>query len=189
MTQTIDTVGDFMGIGADGLSPAQRDAMMAGKVMTSVRLLLAFVPGEDLGDLPDAVSKALKPLLELKIGDVIAAAWNTGRKLKAYADKPSPEEKPHKLGKHKIESKHHPKLTIAVNGRTVDGAEVPFTLSLSLEIASATLLVRNGRLMAANLDKCQGKGKLTIGELILSEPPPLEFALPKLTFGQGLDIM
>ena len=189
MTQTIDTVGDLLGIGVDGLSPAQREAMMAGKVMASIRQLLAFVPGNELGDLPDAISKALKPLLELTIGEVIATAWNTGRKLKAMADKPSPEEKPHKLGKHTIESKHHPKLTIAVNGQPVPGAEVPFTLTLSLEIASATLLIRNGRLMGANLDKCEGKGKLTIGELILSERALMAFALPKLTFGQGMDIV
>lgn len=189
MIDTIERLGQLLDPGGAGLKPSQ--LKLLDTAMTMAKAALALVPASGLADLAQGVAAALQPVLDLKLGDVLAGAWNTRRELRKYRDTkqyPSDEVVEHPLGQDTVTSTLEPKVEILLNGQRVPGADVDFTVTLTVTIDSAVLRIRNARIIGATIAKCTGSGSLKCGEAGLLECSTREFTLPAVAFGAGVEI-
>lgn len=132
---------------------------------------------EDLGALDQPAMEAfamtdllcsLYHALEPPLQDVLRSAWAPLAELREYrdAEKHPPEETSNvRLGRHRIISKHHPKVAILLNEQEV--ASLTFDVQITLYVTAATLVVRAGRIWRARGCQFQAEAELTYRGLSL----------------------
>jgi len=147
----------------------------------------------DLGALDQAtlegfmISDLLRSLyraLDLPLADILRSAWSSMVELQEYRDSakhPPGEANRVRFGKHKVTSKHRPKLVVLVNEKEV--GEIVFDIQLTLHITGTTLLVRDGRIWQAMGSEFEGECELSYCGLRLAHKKVGLFTIPG-----GIDI-
>ena len=191
MSDTIETLGQLLNPAGTGLGREQIRRLDAGKTMTAVRSALAVVPAGALADLSHGIAAVLTTVLDLRLADVLAGAWNTGRRLLQYRDAevyPAGDVVDLPLGSHDVTSTLHPRVAVLVNGVPIPGAELEFTIALAFTIEAAVLRIGGGRIIGAVCAQCRGSGTLSCGEAILLERETRDFSMPAIDFHPGVVI-
>ena len=146
----------------------------------------AVLEGFAVGDLMATLYAAL----DLPLEDVLRSAWSSLVELQEYRDtqKHPPEETSNvRFGKHRITSKHHPKVALLLNEKEV--ASLTFDVMLTLSVTATTLLVRAGRIWQARGSEFQGEAALSYRGFTLMKKQTGRFTLPgSIDFAEGLPI-
>ena len=146
----------------------------------------AVLEGFAMGDLMATLYAAL----DLPLEDILRSAWSSLVELQEYRDtqKHPPEETSNvRFGKHKLTSKHHPKVALLLNEKEV--ASLTFDVVLTLSITATTLLVRAGRIWQARGSEFQGEASLSYRSFTLMKKQTGTFTLPgAIDFAEGLPI-
>ncbi len=116
---------------------------------------------------PDLGAAAVLGRLEEGLGkiglrEVLVSGWKSLRDLQAYRDParhPPEETAVLRVGKHTIPSEHRPKVEVTLNDVKV--GELEFPLKLALEVASAELVVRDGRIWKVMAPVVVGSAELS----------------------------
>lgn len=170
----------------DGLAALGGTAALYGvkTLLTAAPLLLQKHVG-------DSVADALKAALDVRVVDIMAAAWNTRRELGHYRDRakfPPDQIVDHALAKHDIRATHKPRLQIVLDHSPL-GPEIEFEVTVALNIEAAILRIQDARIMFARLGKVFGTGTIKCEGATLFSRPTKAVALPlTLSFGPGLPI-
>ena len=187
MAEEPTKLGDFFAADATAFSrlplPAEASEIVKADVATGDRAVLeAFA----IGDLLHALYEAL----DLPLEDILRSAWSSLVELQEYRDKEKhpPEETSNvRFGKHKVTSKHHPKVAILLNDREV--TSLTFDVQLTLQITGTTLVVRAGRIWQARGSELQGEAALSYRGFSLMKKKVGKFTLPAaLDFDDGIAI-
>lgn len=190
MTESIESVGQLLRVSPTGLGREHLAAIEGSPAMAAVRASLAVVSAVMQSEAAASVAAALKEALDTPISDVLAGAWNTRRQLLEYLDRtkyPPKEVFGSPLGEHTIESTHHPRVMVLLDGANI--GEVEFTLTLTLTLEAAVLRIRDAHIIGASTGNIQGKARLSLGQAVLAEPGTRKFTLPgSLSFGEGIPI-
>jgi hypothetical protein len=189
VSDRVETLQQLLDPDGRGLGDLSIEVLDRSEALDTIRTALRALPGGALADLARGAAAALRQALSIKVGDVVAAGWNTGRRLLKYRDAkryPPEDVIDVPLGEHTIRSRHEPRVAVLVNDVPV--GEIPFTVTLAFTVESVVLRVRNGRLVGASPARCRAKGTLSCGKAVLLEQATRTFSLPDLTFDPGLPI-
>jgi hypothetical protein len=189
MSEAIETMGQLLGAEGHGLNSRQVEILSSCPELAALRAALALVPDTALADLSHGVGDALKPVLDLQVGDVLAGGWNVGRDLFKYRDKtkyPPQDVFQHPLNEHSIDTSFRPAIQVWVNQVPVPNAKIEFTITLKLTIESAVLRIRDAHIIGATIATCKGTATLKCGKAILMERSTGKFSLPTVGFGDGV---
>jgi hypothetical protein len=136
------------------------------------------------------ILRGLHEALNVPLLDVLRSAWSSLIELQDYRD---PKKHPPgtvaniRVGRHKIESKHRPKLAVLLNDQKV--GEIYFDVQLTLDITGATLLVRDGRIWQATNSEFEGECALSYSGFTLARKRIPSIKLPgTLDFKGGIPI-
>lgn len=170
----------------DGLN-----ALYGTQTMRSVQALLAGAPSLLQNHVAQSVTEALNDALNVKLVDILIAAWSSRRELAQYLDRskfPRDELIDHALGKHEVFSAHKPRLQIMLDASPI-GPEFEFDIVVKLQLEATTLRVQDGRIMFARIGKASGMGAIKCEDTTLFARASKPIALPQtLSFGNGLVI-
>ena len=159
--------------------------------MRGVQALLSAAPALLRNHAAQSATDALQAALDVKIIDVLAAAWSTRRDLAQYLDRakfPADQIIDHALSRHDVRSTHKPRLQIVLDHSEV-GPEIEFEVTISLTLESATLRIQDGKIMFARLGRTHGTGTIKCESATLYTRPTKAVALPlTVSFGSGLAI-
>lgn len=136
------------------------------------------------------VLRTLYQALDEPLSDILQSAWSSMIELQEYRDSrkhPPGETSKVRFGKHKVTSRHHPKLEILLNGKGL-GA-ITFDVLLTLHVTGTTLQVRDGRIWRASGSELEGEGLLSYSGLQLAKKKIDLFSIPgDIEFEDGLPI-
>lgn len=188
---TEQTLATFFAFDGTRLSDRQLQVIgSAGSLAAAGQALRRKPPLAVWAGVSRAIGRALQQALQLSIGDVLVAGWNTCQALLEYADpaRHPPEEVANvTLWEHTITSSHEPRVELLVNGDKV--ATITFGVDLELHFESATLTIQAGKILEVKTGTCVGKGVLKCEGAVLAERSSAEIALPgRLSFGDGIPI-
>ncbi len=136
------------------------------------------------------VIKKINDLLNIRILDILAAAWDKYRDLLKYADrnKYSPDETFFvQLAEHSIKSEHHPYIEILINDRPL--TKIDFEIVASLALKGIVLKIQDGKIKEILAGSCTGKGIIKCEKFLLLEKETESFPLPgSISLGEGVPI-
>jgi len=170
----------------DGLTALGGTGAMHGvqALMTAAPLLLQ-------NHAMQSAVEALQAALDVRIIDILAAAWNTRRELRQYLDRakyPSDQIIDHTIAKHEVHSSHKPRLQIMLDNSPV-GPEIEFEVIVGLTIEVAVLRIQDARIMGARMGKIFGTGTIKCEGATLFSRPTKAVTLPlTVSFGTGIAI-
>ncbi|MCE9524171.1 MAG: hypothetical protein K8S25_17265 [Alphaproteobacteria bacterium] len=170
----------------DGLSALGGTAAMHGvqALMTAAPLLLQ-------NHALQSATEALQAALDVRIVDILAAAWNTRQELRQYLDRtkfPANQIIDHIIAKHDVHSTHKPRLQIMLDQSPV-GPEIEFEVIVGLTVEAAVLRIQDARIMGARMGKIFGTGTIKCEGATLFSRPTKAVTLPlTVSFGTGLAI-
>jgi hypothetical protein len=135
-----------------------------------------------IASMPDLAPKVCE-LLDIKIPDVLVAAWKKVEDLKAVLEKSkqTPDETIYlELGQHTINSEHKPSVDVKIKGATVKKIELVIQLGFNLK--GFLLKIQNGAIKEIETGQCEAKGTIKYGGLTVAEkklqPIKLPFSIP-----------
>jgi len=177
---------DNAAVRKDGLTALGHTGAMRG-----VQALLTAAPLLLQNHAIESATEALQAALNVRVVDILAAAWNTRRELRSYLDRvkyPADQIIDHTLAKHEVRSSHHPRLQIMLDQSPI-GPEIEFEVTLSLTIEAAILRIQDGRIMNARIGKVFGAGSIKCEGATLFSRPTKAVTLPlTISFGSGIMI-
>jgi hypothetical protein len=167
------------------------DAFAGTSALHGIKTLLTAAPALLQSHVGESIADALKAALDVRIVDILARAWNTRRDLAAYLDRtkyPPDQIIEHTLTKHEIRSSHKPRVQIMLDHSPL-GPEIEFDVSLSLNVDSAILRVKNARIVSARLGRITGTGTIKCESAALFSRSTKSVPLPlTMSFGAGIPI-
>jgi hypothetical protein len=132
--------------------------------------------------IPDLAPKVCE-LLDIKIPDVLIAAWKKVADIQAVLEKSkkTPDETVYlELAQHTINSEHKPSIDVKIKGATVKKIELIIQLGFNLK--GFLLKIQNGAITEMQTGQCEAKGTIKYGSLPVAEkklePIKLPFAIP-----------
>ena len=143
-----------------------------------------------ISSMPDLAPKICE-LLDIKIPDVLIAAWKKVEDLRAVLEKSklTPDETIYlELAQHTINSEHKPSVDVKIKGATVKKIELVIQLGFNLK--GFLLKIQNGAIRELQTGQCEAKGTIKYGGLTVAEkklepiklplsiPIPAELPLP-----------
>lgn len=177
---------DNAAVRKDGFS-----ALAGTTAMRGVQALLTAAPLLLQNHTTQSATEALAAALDVRVVDILAAAWNTRRELRQYLDRskyPADQIIDHTLAKHDVRSSHRPRLQIMLDQSPI-GPEIEFEVIVGLTLESAILRVRDGRVMGARTGRVFGTGAIKCEGAILFSRPTKAVTLPlTISFGAGIPI-
>ncbi len=177
---------DNAAVRKDGLSALGGTAAMRG-----VQALLMAAPLLLQNHATQSATEALQAALNVRVVDILAAAWNTRRELRQYIDRtkyPADQIIDHTIAKHDVHSTHHPRLQIMLDQSPI-GPEIDFEVTVALTIESAVLRIKDARIMGARTGKAFGTGTIKCEGATLFSRPTKSVNLPlTISFGSGIPI-
>lgn len=177
---------DNAAVRKDGLT-----ALGGTTAMRGVQALLTAAPLLLQNHATQSATEALQAALNVRVVDILAAAWNTRRELRQYLDRskyPSDQIIDHTLAKHDVRSSHHPRLQIMLDQSPI-GPEIEFEVIVGLTLESAILRIQNARIMNARTGRVFGVGTIKCEGAILFSRPTKAVTLPlTISFGTGIPI-
>jgi hypothetical protein len=184
------TFGSLFALDPDKLSKQANTALRGSDAM---RALVGFAGGARADAVGSSairnVSAILHDMLDTSLASAVAGAWNTSRELMRYAD---PREYPPEqavtctLSKHTIDVTHQPCVELLYDGQKV--GSLLFDLKLELEVGSAVLSIRNGRIYEAVLASCTVSGELSYRTATLIKKTSETFEPPPIRFSDGIPL-
>ncbi|MDH5555839.1 MAG: hypothetical protein OEZ03_00735 [Alphaproteobacteria bacterium] len=134
-------------------------------------------------DLPglirDDLNKAFSEALDVGLADIFCGGWAKLQELQEYLDPdkhPPDEISQVSLAKHKIGSKHAPKLQLYLDEKLV--AELAIDIELALKLEGIILRISSGRITDILTGTYQGTGKISCRGFTLAQENSGKFALP-----------
>lgn len=188
MSESPETLGMLLDPEDKGVGKPAIAALDATPEVVAVRAALALVPSAARSDLTAGIAEAVGAVRQLKLGDILAGAWDQLRGYREAVEesRKSPADVVQKPIKEvEIASTLHPKVAVLVNGVAIPKADVEFTVALALEIEAGVLQFRGGRLTSVTLAKCTGKATLSCGKAVLWKGSTRELQLPTLSLPPG----
>lgn len=132
--------------------------------------------------IPDLAPKVCE-LLDIKIPDVLIAAWKKVADIQAVIEKSkkTPDETVYlELAQHTINSEHKPSIDVKIKGATVKKIELVIQLGFNLK--GFLLKIQNGAVTEMQTGQCEAKGTIKYGGLPVAEkklaPIKLPFSIP-----------
>ncbi len=137
------------------------DALNGASLISLENDIKEHLPGLSPKAIQEEMSAKLGEVLDVGLGDVMAAAWEKATVLLEYADpaKHPPEETillP--LAKHSIKSAHAPHVDLKIKDILIGSLRLKVQLLLELE--GVVLKVQGGRIRAVQAGSCQASGSL-----------------------------
>ena len=177
---------DNAAVRKDGLTALGHTGAMRG-----VQALLTAAPLLLQNHATQSATEALQAALNVRVVDILAAAWNTRRELRQYLDRTkysADQIIDHVLAKHDVRSTHKPRLQIMLDQSPV-GPEIEFEVTVAMTIEAAVLRVQDARIMGARLGKILGTGTIKCEGATLFSRPTKAVTLPlTVSFGTGFPI-
>jgi hypothetical protein len=159
--------------------------------MRGVQALLSAAPLLLQNHAMQSATEALQAALDVRIVDILAAAWNTRQELRQYLDRakfPAGQIIDHTIAKHEVKSSHRPRLQIMLDHSPV-GPEIEFEVIVGLTVEAAVLRIQDARIMGARMGKVFGTGKIKCEGATLFSRPTKAVTLPlTVSFGTGIAI-
>jgi hypothetical protein len=131
-----------------------------------------------ISSMPDLAPKVCE-LLDIKIPDVLIAAWKKVEDLRAVLEKSklTPDETIYlELAQHTINSEHKPSVDVKIKGATVKKIELVIQLGFNLK--GFLLKIQNGAIRELQTGQCEAKGTIKYGGLTVAEKKLEPIKLP-----------
>ena len=135
-----------------------------------------------ISSMPDLAPKVCE-LLDIKIPDVLLAAWKKVEDLKAVLEKSkqTPDETIYlELAEHTINSEHKPSIDVKIKSATVKKLER--VIQIGFKLKGFVLKIQNGGIREMQTGHCEAKGTIKYGGLTIAEkklePIKLPFSIP-----------
>jgi len=131
-----------------------------------------------MATVPDLAPKVCE-LLDIKIPEVLAAAWKKVADIQAVMEKSqkTPDETIYlELAQHTINSEHKPSIDVKIKGATVKKIELVIQLGFNLK--GFLLKIRNGAITEIETGQCEAKGTIKYGGLTIAEKKLEPIKLP-----------
>jgi hypothetical protein len=177
---------DNAAVRKDGLA-----ALGGTGAMRGVQALLTAAPLLLQNHALESATEALQEALNVRIVDILAAAWNTRQELRQYLDRsrfPANQIIDHTIAKHDVHSSHKPRLQIMLDQSPV-GPEIEFDVIVGLTVEAAVLRIQDARIMGARMGKIFGTGTIKCEGATLFSRPTKAVNLPlTVSFGTGIAI-
>lgn len=128
--------------------------------------------------MPDLAPK-LCQLLEIKIPDVLLAAWKKAGELQALIEKSklTPEEITYlELAEHSINSEHKPSIDVKLRGAKVKTIEL--LVQLGFKLKGFVLKIQNGAITEIQTGQCEARGTIKYAGLNIAEKKLAPIKLP-----------
>jgi hypothetical protein len=128
--------------------------------------------------IPDLAPKVCE-LLDIKISDVLAAAWKKVADIQAVLEKSkkTPDEIIYlELAQHTINSEHKPSIDVKIKGATVKKIELVIQLGFNLK--GFLLKIQNGAITEMQTGQCEAKGTIKYAGLTIAEKKLEPIKLP-----------
>lgn len=128
--------------------------------------------------MPDLAPK-LCQLLEIKIPDVLLAAWKKAKEIQAVIEKSkeTPEEITYlELAEHSINSEHKPSIDVKLRGAKVKTIEL--LVQLGFKLKGFVLKIQNGGIREMQTGQCEVKGTIKYAGLSIAEKKLEPIKLP-----------
>jgi hypothetical protein len=182
------TLWDFF-FGGGPLTDEQWQAIDRSEELSRLHVELPDrVPREFWTAIREDFVTSLQEMLNVTIGDILVAAWNSYQGLKECCDPakhPAGKIVHYPIAQHSIHSVQKPDIDLMVGNQVV--ATLAFDVDLCLEFDLAVLAIRDGKIQEIQTGSCTGKGTLSYGAAKLAEVSTRSVSLPgRLTFGAGV---
>lgn len=131
------------------------------------------------GLIRDELNKGFKEVLDVSFADIFCGGWAKLQQLQEYRDvdkHPRDEVSQVSLAKHKISSKHAPKLQLYLDEKLV--AELAIDIELVLKLEGFIVRISSGRITDILAGTYQGTGKISCRGITLAQESSRKFALP-----------
>ncbi|QCP49826.1 hypothetical protein FAZ95_11955 [Trinickia violacea] len=125
---------------------------------------IAKLPTLQWRELAQAVEDQVATGFDTSLGAILVRSWSDLAAIREAADPrrtPPDTTRSVPLVEHSIESVHHPKLEITIEG--LRSFDVVFEVKLALKITGAILGIRNARIREIRLGECRGEATLSLG--------------------------
>lgn len=136
------------------------------------------------------VVEKLDDLLNIRIIDIMALAWNKCGVLRKYLDKekyPANEAIFVPLAEHTIKSDHHPFIEMLVNDKCI--ARLEFTINIILKLKGIILKIQDGKIKEIGTGEIKGEGTVKYGEFVIMNRDVGSISLPgSIDLGEGIAI-
>jgi hypothetical protein len=176
--ETVPTVREIFGLPEKGIAEPGDDRWNA----VQERLKEEVKGIKWTAAMPDLAPK-LCQLLEIKIPDVLLAAWKKAGELHAVIEKSklTPEEMIYlELAEHSINSEHKPSIDVKLRGAKVKTIEL--LVQLGFKLKGFVLKIQNGAISEIQTGQCEVKGTIKYAGLNIAEkklaPIKLPFTIP-----------
>ena len=126
-----------------------------------------------------ALATRVTSLLDIKIVDVLAGAWNKSFMLRQQMEKS--RSTPGKdvfvqLSEHKIASTHEPSIALMKNGQEIK--RLKFPVSIELVLQGAVVRIRDGEIQEVQLGKVKAKGTVRCESVLLAQKELAPIEIP-----------
>jgi len=131
-----------------------------------------------MATVPDLAPKVCE-LLDIKIPDVLTAAWKKVADIQAVMEKSkkTPDETIYlELAQHTINSEHKPSIDVKIKGATVKKIELVIQLGFNLK--GFLLKIQNGAITEMETGQCEAKGTIKYSGLTIAEKKLEPIKLP-----------
>ncbi|MGF6754523.1 hypothetical protein [Paraburkholderia sp. GAS42] len=143
-------------------SPGKGAAALIEAVKRHAPANVAGLPALQWKELAQAIEDQVATGFDVSLGAILVRSWCDLAEIRAAADPrrtPPDTTRSVPLVEHAIESVHHPKLEITVEG--VCSFDVVFEVKLALKLRGALLCIRNARIREITLGDCHGEATLS----------------------------
>lgn len=128
------------------------------------------VASKFLGLIGSAATDAIRDRLNFDVVELLGCGWVVARELHEYKDRqkhPPNETSIVYLGQHKMKTDVHPVVIITIGPIR---REIPFTLEMTAQVNSFSLLIRDGHITGAGTGDCFVEAQLKCGDIPLHDP-------------------
>ena len=126
--------------------------------------------------------------LDADVWQVLAHAWAKANELHTHANSPPGETRVVHLGNHDFKTAVHPELTVDI-GKPPYPSPLVFTMEIATHIESATLRIKQGRIVALEAGEVWVYAELKYGKARLHKQDSPMLKLPgEWTFDPGIQI-
>ncbi|MDH3747907.1 MAG: hypothetical protein OER97_06835 [Gammaproteobacteria bacterium] len=167
MSDTDATLNSIFSIEVANLPPIIAAAMESTNASSELKeAILKHGKDFDWGTVFGAIVEKVHELFDMNLSEIMMTGWNKYGLLAECVDeeKCSPGESVLvALAEHSFTSKHEPSIEVLVNEKST--AKLPFTITLTLNLKGAELMVQDKKIREIRLGEVGGEGSIKCGEI------------------------
>ncbi len=172
--QTVPTIREIFGMPEKGVADPSDERWKAVEERLSEE-----VKGIKWTAAMSDLAPKLCDLLEIKIPDVLLAAWKKARELQEVIEKSklTPEEITYlELADHSINSEHKPSIDVKLRGAKVK--TIALLVQMGFKLKGFVLKIQNGGIVEIQTGHCEAKGTIKYAGLAIAEKKLEPIKLP-----------